>query len=102
MRKKQVPLDFLFALFITVLCSVFGMILINGKIFVSSNYDKNSPHKFAVTLADHTPNTMMINSLQRFNFWKHFLQNFKLGNVYFENQNIKHYCMECIQLCSIK
>lgn len=49
-----------------------------GKIFVSYDYDKNSPHKFAISLADHSPNTMMISSIQRFNFWKNFLQNFKL------------------------
>lgn len=75
---------------------------INGKVFVSYDYYKNTLHKFAITLEDHTPNTMMINSIQRFNFWKHFLQNFKLGCVYFENQQIKHYCMEAIQLCSIR
>ena len=69
--------------------SVFGMISMNGKIFVSADYDKFSPYLFSMTLKDHSPNTMMFNAMKRYNFWKLFLENFKIGNVYFENQKIK-------------
>ena len=58
----------------------FGMIGTNGKIFVSKDFDKYSPFIFSITLQDHSPNTMMINSLKKYNFWKTFLENFKLGN----------------------
>ena len=69
-----------------------------GKIFVSADYDKFSPYLFSMTLKDHSPNTMMFNSMKRYNFWKLFLENFKLGNVYFENQKIKHSMYELIKL----
>jgi len=70
------------------------MIFTSGKVFVSFDYDKYTPFIFSLTLADHSPNTMMINSLRRYSFWKTFIENFKLGNVYFENQKIKHNCYE--------
>lgn len=77
---------------------VFGMIITNGKIFVSTDYDKYSPYLFSMTLKDHSPNTLMFNSMKRYNFWKLFLENFKIGNVYFENQKIKHSMYELIKL----
>lgn len=77
---------------------VFGMIITNGKIFVSTDYDKFSPYLFSMTLKDHSPNTLMFNAMKRYNFWKLFLENFKLGNVYFENQKIKHSMYELIKL----
>lgn len=76
----------------------FGMIGTNGKIFVSKDFDKYSPFIFSITLQDHSPNTMMINSLKKYNFWKTFVENFKLGNVYFENQKIKHTCYEVLKM----
>lgn len=69
----------------------------NGKIFVSLDYDKSSPHVFAMTLADHSPNTLMFNAMRRYSFWKTFLENYKLGNVYFENQKVKHSMYELIK-----
>ena len=77
---------------------VFGMIITNGKIFVSTDYDKFSPYLFSMTLKDHSPNTLMFNAMKRYNFWKLFLENFKIGNVYFENQKIKHSMYELIKL----
>ena len=77
-----------------VTTTAFGMIFTNGKVFVSFDYDKYTPFIFSLTLADHSPNTMMINSLRRYSFWKTFIENFKLGNVYFENKKIKHNCYE--------
>ena len=69
-----------------------------GKMYVSYDYDKNSPFMYAMTLKDHTPNTMMFNAIRKYNFWKEFLQNYKLGNVFFENQKIKHDVYELIKL----
>lgn len=69
-----------------------------GKIFVSSDYDKNTSIMLALTLKDHSPNTLMFNAMKKYNFWRNFLKNFSLGNVYFENQRIKHNAMEVIKI----
>ena len=69
-----------------------------GKIYVSNDYDKNTPYKFACTLSDHTPNTMMINTAKKYNCWKTFIENYKLGNVYFENNKIKNICQELFKI----
>ena len=69
-----------------------------GKIFVSLDYNKSSPYLYAMTLKDHRPNTMMFNAIKKYNFWKDFVQNYKLGNVYFENQKIKHDVYELIKM----
>ena len=59
-----------------------------GKIFVSNDFQENG-QTFACTLSDHNPNTMLISSARQYNCWKLFIKNFKLGNVYYENQKIK-------------
>ena len=69
-----------------------------GKIFVSFDFDKYSPFIFSMTLKDHSPNTLMFNTIKKYNFWKNFIENFKLGNVYFENQKIKHNVYELIKM----
>lgn len=69
----------------------------NNKIFVSKDYLKNTPYIFAMTLHDHSPNTLMFNSLKKYNFWKNFLNYFSLGIIYYENQKIKHIVYELIQ-----
>lgn len=78
------------------------MIIRNGKIFVSNNYDKNTPYMFACTLSDHTPNTMLMNSVRNYNCWKSFIQNYKLGNVRFENNKIKFVVQELIKIMLTK
>ena len=70
----------------------------NGKVFVSSDYLENSPFKFSITLKDSKPNVMLISALSRYDFWKVFLNNLKLGVVYYENQKIKHIVFEIIRL----
>lgn len=69
-----------------------------GKCYVSFDYDKSSKFIYAMTLKDHNPNTMMFNAIKKYNFWKEFLQNYRLGNVYFENQKIKHDTYELIKM----
>ena len=68
-----------------------------GKVFVSNNYQKNSPFIFSMTLSDHKPNLLMFNSMKKYNFWKLFVDNFKCGLVYFENQKIKYNMIELIK-----
>lgn len=68
-----------------------------GKVFVSLDYDKFSPFIFSMTLKDHTPNIMMFNSMKKYSFWKTFLENFKLGLVFYENQKIKHNMYDLIK-----
>lgn len=73
-----------------------------GKIFVSNDYLKNSPYIFACTLKDHTPNTLLLNSIKKYHCWKSFIDNFALGNVRFENQKIKYICQDLIKHIMIK
>lgn len=68
-----------------------------GKIYVSLDYDKYSPFIFAATLKDHTPNTMLLSSAKKYACWKNFIDNYKLGNVYFENNKIKFVTQELIK-----
>lgn len=68
-----------------------------GKIFVSQDYDKNSPFVFAMTLNDHTPNTMLINSAKKYNCFRTFINNFKMGNVYYENNKIKYIVQDLVK-----
>ena len=70
----------------------------NGKVYVSEDYLENSSFIFTLTLKDSKPNVMMISALARYDFWKQFLKNFKLGIVYYENQKIKHIVYEIIKL----
>lgn len=69
-----------------------------GKIYVSQDYNKNTPYLFSFTLKDHSPNTLMINSIKNYNNWKNFVENFKMGNVYFENQKIKHVTNQLLKM----
>ena len=70
----------------------------NGKVFVSLDYLENSPFIFSITLKDSRPNVMMISALRRYDFWRIFINNFKLGIVFYENQKIKHIIFEIIRL----
>ena len=65
-----------------------------GKIFISHDYDKNSPFLFSCSLDDHTDNTMFLKTARRYNCWKRLIENFELGNVRFENQQIKNISMQ--------
>lgn len=70
----------------------------NGKIYVSSDYIKETNRIFALTLSDLKPNVMMIQSLRKYTFWKNFIENFNIGIVYFENQEIKHSTFNAISI----
>jgi hypothetical protein len=69
-----------------------------GKMWVSEDIDPSYILVYSLTLKDHQPNTMFIKTKGRQGHFKTFLDNYKMGNVYFENMNIKNMCYEVIQM----
>ena len=67
-----------------------------GKLYVSNDYIDNGLC-FATTSDDHSPNTMLYSIAKKYNCWNTFIQNFKLGNVYFENVKIKNISKEVLK-----
>lgn len=70
-----------------------------GKFFVSQDVDPYCKIIYSITVDDHTPNTMLLSQINKAVFWKKFIDNYKMGNVYFENQKIKNIVYEVIKLC---
>ena len=68
-----------------------------GLIYVSSHYIKDFHFTFACTLKDHTPNTMLLSTVKKYNCWKTFIENYKMGNVRFESMKIKGIVQELIK-----
>jgi len=68
-----------------------------GKYFVSKDIDPSCRLIFSVTLEDHTPNTMLLKSGMG-RILKTFIEHYKLGNVYYENINIKNVIYEIVRL----
>ena len=68
----------------------------NGKMFVSNDYIDNG-FVFATTTADHSPNTLLYSIAKKYNCWNSFIENYKLGNVYFESVKIKNICKDVIK-----
>ena len=60
-----------------------------GKIFVTEQYDKQCNNIFVLTLEDMRPNTLLLSTVQRTYYLKNFILNFRNGNVFCENQNVK-------------
>ena len=94
LRKNKVRQNSHLPLFIKVLLLACGLILNCGKIFISKDYDKNTPFLFSCSLEDHSDNTMFLKSAKKYNCWKRLIENFELGNVRFENQQIKNISMQ--------
>ena len=68
----------------------------NGKMYISNDYLDNGLC-FATTTDDHSPNTMLYSIAKKYNCWNTFVQNFKLGNVYFENMKVKNISKEVLK-----
>lgn len=68
-----------------------------GKYFVSQNIDPFCKIIYSITLQDHSPNTMLLKGGQSRNL-KEFIENYKLGNVYYENINVKNVVYEIVRL----
>ena len=70
-----------------------------GKMFISLNVDASCKIVYSLTVDDHTPNTMLLQSISKSPFFKKLIDNYKMGNVYFESQKIKNITYEVIKLC---
>lgn len=70
-----------------------------GKIFVSENVDPCCKLIYSITVNDHNPNTLLLSQINKAIFFKNFINNYKMGNVYFESQKIKNVTYEVIKLC---
>lgn len=69
-----------------------------GKMWVSKDIDPSFVLVYTLTLKDHQPNTMFFKSKNRLGHFKVFIENYKIGNVYFESIDIKNICYEVIQM----
>ena len=69
-----------------------------GKMWVSNDIDPSYPLKYAITLKDHQPNTMLFKSLSRQGHLKTFIETYKSGNVRFENMDVKNITYDVLKL----
>lgn len=96
-EKKQGSSKFSFAFIYQN--ETFGVWIDNklGKIYVSKDYNVNTPFIFSTSLEDHNDNTIFLKSSKKYRCWKMFIDNFELGKVRFENIKIKNICQELIK-----
>ena len=71
----------------------------NGMLFVSNDVDPSCKIVYSITTEDHSPNTMLLSQVNKSVFFKTLINNYKMGNVYFESQKIKNITYEVIKLC---
>lgn len=69
-----------------------------GKMWVSYDVDPSFLTNYSITLKDHKPNTLLIKNNTKRGYFKTFLDAYKNGCVYFENQKIKNLTYEVIQM----
>jgi hypothetical protein len=70
-----------------------------GKMYVSCDVDNSCKFIYSLTLDDHTPNTMLLNTINKSIYFKNFIDMYKLGCVYFENQKVKNISYDVIKMC---
>lgn len=70
---------------------------LTGKMYVSNDYLDNGI-VFACTSQDHKPNTMLMSIAKKYNCWNNFINNFKLGNVYYESSKLKNIAHEVMKM----
>ena len=70
-----------------------------GRFFVSQDVDPSCKIVYSITVDDHAPNTLLLSNINKAVFWRKFIDNYKQGNVYFENQKIKNIVYDVIKLC---
>lgn len=61
----------------------------SGKIYISKAVDKSCPRRYVLMTEDLRPNTLLLSTVQRGYYLKILAKNFRLGNVYFEDQELK-------------
>lgn len=69
-----------------------------GKMWVSHDIDPCYLINYSLTLKDHKPNTLLINTRGKKGHFKVFTDAFKNGCLYFENMNIKNLTYEVIKM----
>lgn len=72
-----------------------------GRMYASKDIDPSYPLVYSVTLQDHSPNMMLLKNRSRNQHFKIFLDNFEMGNVRFENVNIKNLCYEVLKMSNL-
>lgn len=74
--------------------------MIEGKYWVSTKYNQTVPRLYAITKADHSPNTLFLasNFRRKEGAWARFIEGYKLGCVFFEDYNCKSVTYEVIRL----
>lgn len=70
-----------------------------GKMFVSEDIDPSCVITYSLTVDDHNTNTLLLSQISKSVFFKKFIEQYKMGNVYFENQRVKNITYEVIKLC---
>lgn len=68
-----------------------------GKMWVSHDYDKFHNVCYALTTEDMKPNTLVMTKLKRSQNFMMLIENFQLGNVYFESLSIKTTVVDLIK-----
>lgn len=68
-----------------------------GVMTVSEDVDPCCLLKYSLTNDDHKPNTLFLKSPRNSSFFQNFCQQYMLGNVRFENINIKNICNQVIK-----
>ena len=69
---------------------------LTGKMYISNDYLENGI-VFACTTDDHKPNTMLMAISKQYHSGRPFILNYKLGNVYYENNKIKNICRDVMK-----
>ena len=69
-----------------------------GKMWVSESVDPSFPMRYSITLKDHQPNTLLFKRLSQQGHLKALVENYKLGNVYFENMNVKNITYDVLKM----
>ena len=76
-------------LYIIIIHLAFGLIIKNGKMYVSKDYYQTTYNLFALTTKDHKENTLLMHSVNKYACFKKFLDNYEMGNVRYESREIK-------------
>ena len=69
-----------------------------GRMWVSEDVDPSFLYVYTLKLKDHAPNTMFLKSQNHSTHFKNFITNYKMGNVYFENMNVKNITYEVLKM----
>lgn len=72
-----------------------------GKIYASKKIDPNYP-RIAITTKDHRLNTLLIDNYKKNSRLNYILRSFRKGYLYFEDQDVKHNCMDVFKHFNIR